>query len=1464
MTNKTRVLIIGGGPAAMTCAYELSLTAERRALYEVTVLQMGWRLGGKGASGRNLAPGKGGRIEEHGLHIMFGFYQNFFRMIAEVYGALGRDPSAPLATWREAFHPFDAGTVETFYKGVWEPVSLAIPRNDAVPGDGAPLNDARVYLGFLLAGAIEAVFGWRALQDVNRVAFPSGKRWDEGEGADPDAGEPDGLVKLAMWALRELLEVGFDVSIAVEHRLPRLLSILERVERAFDLTARRIAETKREWILLFDGLDFIAALVRGIVADGVLPDGGYARIDRFDFAEWLISHGMLPQTRDSFGVRFLYDAAFSYEDGRADRKRIAAGVGVRTLLRMGFTFKGAAYYKMASGMGDTIFGPMYEVLKGRGVDFRFFHKVAALRIDPTGQRIGAVEVDVQAEVRGGPGAYEPLVDVKGLPSWPSEPVWKHLEHPERYAGINLESYYDPNPHAVRTVLRDGADFDVVVFGAPVQCIPFIARDLYDASDRWRACADRVKAVQTVSVQAWFNRDLRGLGWKGPDLPLLSLFAQPLNTWSDMSQTLPREDWPKDLGVANVSYFTGAFPGPTYPPDPTREAGFLHVMNDHAKAAAKAFFESSLTALLPAAVDPAAPPSVDWSLLVDADGRQGAARLDAQYWRMNAEPQERCTLALPDTNQHRLAADDTGFDNLTVAGDWTDNHFYVACLEGAVMGGLYAARAVTGERLPIIGELVDQGLGGRASHLPRPLSPSRAPGRAAVDDFPTDRKVKVAVLGGGLGAISAVWGLLQSPHAARLEITVYQYGWRLGGKGASGRNRARHDRIEEHGLHIWGGMYENGFRMMRGVYGAARRDPSKPLSAWYDPERPERSAFLPHDLVSLGDWRGGQWSILNVALPRNTALPGDGRLLPRPVDYLEMVVELLIEALVGARVMSRAEREAGLVAGLFEGVADALLGDDAPLATRYQAHGGPAALRRAHEAVRALPEDPSAHSEDAYRAVVGALQEAERAFRRAFAEALANDERLRLVLQGVDLGAAMVAGMLRDRVLARGFDAVDGVEFAAWLRDNGASEETVSGPLVRGWHAFFFASVNGDPSRLSLSAASALRTVLRYVFTYKGSFFWKMQAGMGDTVFAPAYEVMRAKGVRFAFFHRVREVSCESDDGPTDEVQQVVLERQVDLAPGLDAYDPLVDVKGVPSWPSTPKWELLDPAQAAALQRDDVNLESAWSPWKGVAPVTLRRGVDFDLVVCATSVAPLADLAPSLLRRARPLRALVDGLPTNQTIAMQCWFDRSLPELGWRGGSTVGTVFADPHNTWADMDQLLRRERWEPGAGSAKCVVYFCGTYPGPVPPPPHTDADYPARNDAAVRGMSLAWLDACAGVLYPKATLPGTPTLDPARLVAGPDVVGQARFDAQFWRGNIDPSERYVLSTPGSAAVRLRADESGFHNLFLAGDWLYTGINAGCVEATVMGGFQASRAIAGWPAVIPGNDEPLWGRGPVG
>lgn len=46
------------------------------------------------------------------------------------------------------------------------------------------------------------------------------------------------------------------------------------------------------------------------------------------------------------------------------------------------------------------------------------------------------------------------------------------------------------------------------------------------------------------------------------------------------------------------------------------------------------------------------------------------------------------------------------------------------------------------------------------------------------------KTRIAILGGGTGSLAAAWALTSTPGAAaRYDITVYQLGWRLGGKPA---------------------------------------------------------------------------------------------------------------------------------------------------------------------------------------------------------------------------------------------------------------------------------------------------------------------------------------------------------------------------------------------------------------------------------------------------------------------------------------------------------------------------------------------------------------------------------------------------------------------------------------------------------------------------------------------------------
>ena len=135
------------------------------------------------------------------------------------------------------------------------------------------------------------------------------------------------------------------------------------------------------------------------------------------------------------------------------------------------------------------------------------------------------------------------------------------------------------------------------------------------------------------------------------------------------------------------------------------------------------------------------------------------------------------------------------------------------------------------------------------------------------------------------------------------------------------------------------------------------------------------------------------------------------------------------------------------------------------------------------------------------------------------------------------------------------------------------------------------------------------------------------------------------------------------------------------------------------------------------------------------------------------------------------------------------------------------------------------------------IAYFCGALEAPIPTGPGDAAD----QDRRVRETAIKFLEQNIGDLLPGATSQTGFRWD--LLCAGGDRIGSDRFDSQYWTANVDPSDRYVQSLPGTDRYRLRSDESGYDNLFLAGDWTDSGLNAGCIEAAVMSGLQAANAV---------------------
>ena len=153
--------------------------------------------------------------------------------------------------------------------------------------------------------------------------------------------------------------------------------------------------------------------------------------------------------------------------------------------------------------------------------------------------------------------------------------------------------------------------------------------------------------------------------------------------------------------------------------------------------------------------------------------------------------------------------------------------------------------------------------------------------------------------------------------------------------------------------------------------------------------------------------------------------------------------------------------------------------------------------------------------------------------------------------------------------------------------------------------------------------------------------------------------------------------------------------------------------------------------------------------------------------------------------------------------------------------------------------------------------------PDPTEPPAEDDRDYPARRTAEVRANAEGFLEGPMRQVWPRAYAEDgqfrwdilTPDQsDPASI----KLAGKARFASQYWRANVNPSDRYVIHTPGSHRHRISPLDMTYDNLTICGDWTDSGFTSGCVEGAVMSGLLAAHAISGSPNLedITAYDHP--------
>lgn len=671
----------------------------------------------------------------------------------------------------------------------------------------------------------------------------------------------------------------------------------------------------------------------------------------------------------------------------------------------------------------------------------------------------------------------------------------------------------------------------------------------------------------------------------------------------------------------------------------------------------------------------------------------------------------------------------------------------------------------------------------------------------------------------MGGLAAAWRLSQPGWQDRFDkITVYQRGWRLGGKGAS--SRGVNGRIEEHGLHIWLGYYENSFRVVRQIYDELDRAvtaPASPIKEWTD-------AFQPVTDVGFEDFDGTHWKHWVATFRPRDGLPGEPDAPSGPMTVAEFVM-----------------RSLRLIADFYSSIGENLPPGGLELSTsprprsassRWTVAVGlaiPSLVAGATQIVSMIRnEQRAAASEypwlESLRAIVDRLHSTLRDMSR-------QDDRTRRLWSLLDLVMTTTRGILADALLfdPRGFDAINEEDYRDWIRRHGASDETLESALVRGMYDLTFANQHGDAALPRFGAGTGLFLSGKLFFDYRGSIFWKMNAGMGDVLFAPMYQALRERGVDFEFFSRIDALRLDSDGRAIGSIE---VGRQANL--GAGSYEPLVDFDGLACFPDRPLEE-----QAGT---SDDSLESFWSESSDWSTEVLERGRDFDDVILAIPVGMHRYICADLLDSSPEWKAMVERVGTTATKAFQIWLNENLTGVSSDRNVTM-TGYVDPWDTWSSMDHLLPRECW-PADDHPVSLIYFCDTLKTQSQPDA-TDPGYPKRLAEEVRGMAIRYMSGELVDIWPAARDADTGGFRWETLVGGGDAEGAARFDSQYWTANVDPSDRYVLSLPGSDSFRLRPDSSGFDNLYLAGDWTDSGLNAGCVEAATISGLQAANAILG-------------------
>ncbi len=277
---RRKIVILGGGIGALTSAFELTGQPGWEGRYDITIHQLGWRLGGKCASSRGL----NGRIQEHGIHGFLGSYYNTMPMMAACYAELGRAAGEPLATFEEAFLPESFILMWEWRDRALRRWPLTFPTNAYSPADGTRFVTTQQKL----VAALEVVSAIFERHTVNGLAERQ-------------------LAARTHDLVRRL-------ALAIEDAAATIVILIDETWRALTGPLLELVDGNDTLRRLFTVADYIFTIIRGAIVDD-LGGKGYDSIDDQNWSDWLLAHGANPKTVSSPLALNTINLSYQYPTG---------------------------------------------------------------------------------------------------------------------------------------------------------------------------------------------------------------------------------------------------------------------------------------------------------------------------------------------------------------------------------------------------------------------------------------------------------------------------------------------------------------------------------------------------------------------------------------------------------------------------------------------------------------------------------------------------------------------------------------------------------------------------------------------------------------------------------------------------------------------------------------------------------------------------------------------------------------------------------------------------------------------------------------------------------------------------------------------------------------------------------------------------------------------------------------------